>query len=131
MASPAYLEAQGHPQTVSDLADHRLIGFTGPDSLNYWHLAEGVRVKPQLAASSGEAVRQLCLRGNDLAYLSHFVVAEDFARGDLVTVMDALIVRPSPREAVSAVYYRNSGIALRIQVLMDFFAPRFGLVGCQ
>ena len=97
MASPAYLEAQGHPQTVSDLADHRL----------------------------------MCLRGNDLAYLSHFVVAEDFARGDLVTVMDALIVRPSPREAVSAVYYRNSGIALRIQVLMDFFAPRFGLVGCQ
>jgi DNA-binding transcriptional LysR family regulator len=58
LASPAYLEAHGKPRKVAELADHALLGFTQPESLNRWPL-RGVHgdewtIVPTVAASSGE-----------------------------------------------------------------------------
>tara|TARA_Y100001001_G_scaffold164820_1_gene199244 strand:- start:2057 stop:2953 length:897 start_codon:yes stop_codon:yes gene_type:complete len=125
VASPGYLQHRGQCRSLSDLAQHEIIGFTAPESLNLWHLGEGLKVSPTIRASSGETVRQLCLEGNGLAYLSHFMIREDIASGRLVEVLNDQLVRPNPRELVSAVYYRNTSLSSRIQVFLDFFEDRW------
>lgn len=125
VASPEYLRKHGPCSAPGDIGKHAVIGFTAPESLNIWHLENDLQVKPTIRASSGEVVRQLCLRGNGLAYLSHFMVGEDIARGRLVTVLDDFLVRPNARELVNAVYYRNTTLSSRIQVFLDFFSARW------
>ena len=125
VGSPEYFWEQGRCDTLEDLHRHTLIGFTAPETLNLWHVGEGVQIRPALRASSGEAVRQLCLRGNGLAYLSRFMVAEDLRQGRLVEVLSEQLIRPNPRELVNAVYYRNTTLSARIQVFLDFFGARW------
>lgn len=125
VASPEYLKRKGDCDSPADLQEHDIIGFTAPESLNFWHLGEGMRVRPTIRASSGEAVRQLCLQGNGIAYLSRFMIAEDLGKGSLVEMLDDYVVRPNPRELVNAVYYRNTTLASRIQVFLDFFTHRW------
>lgn len=125
VGSPDYLREQGLCQTPDDLAKHTLIGFTAPETLNLWHVGDGLQIRPAIRASSGEAVRQLCLRGNGLAYLSRFMVGEDVKQGRLVEVLGEHLTRPNPRELVNAVYYRNTTLSARIQVFLDFFSARW------
>lgn len=125
VASPAYLRRQGGCDSPAGLQEHYIVGFTAPESLNIWHLGEGIRMRPTIRASSGEAVRQLCLQGNGIAYLSRFMIANDLEKGDLVELLDGYVVRPNPRELVNAVYYRNTALSARIQVFLDFFAQRW------
>ena len=125
VGSPEYFRERGSCNTLEALPGHTLIGFTAPETLNFWHVGEGVQIRPALRASSGEAVRQLCLRGNGLAYLSRFMVSEDLREGRLVEVLSEHVIRPNPRELVNAVYYRNTTLSARIQVFLDFFGARW------
>ena len=128
LASPAYLAAPGRPRAVEDLARHTLLGFTQPESLNRWPLrgAHGDEwpTVPEIAASSGETLRQLALQGAGIVCLSDFMTAADRARGDLVQVLarDTADVR----QPVSAVYYRNTQLAARIACFLDFLQERMG-----
>ncbi|MGJ7611023.1 MULTISPECIES: LysR substrate-binding domain-containing protein [unclassified Variovorax] len=126
LASPAYLEAHGKPRKVAELAEHALLGFTQPESLNRWPL-RGVHgdewnIAPTVAASSGETLRQLALAGVGIACLSDFMTGADRASGALVQVLakDTADVR----QAVNAVYYRNTQLSARITSFLDFLSQR-------
>jgi DNA-binding transcriptional LysR family regulator len=122
LASPAYLQAHGRPRTVDDLRTHSLIGFTQPDSLNRWPLRHGpeerLAIAPSLRASSGETVRQLALAGHGIACLADFMTEADRQRGHLVQVLARHTVEAL--QPVHAVYYRNTELAARIRVFLDF-----------
>nr|WP_316641495.1 LysR family transcriptional regulator [uncultured Roseateles sp.] len=126
LASPAYLKQAGRPARVQDLARHRLLGFTQPDSLNTWPLhhvdGDGLAIRPAIHASSGETLRQLALAGAGIVCLSDFMTAADRAAGDLVQLLvsDTL----EQRQPVHAVYYRNTELASRIRCFVDFLAGR-------
>ncbi|MES2840455.1 MAG: LysR family transcriptional regulator [Pseudomonadota bacterium] len=128
LASPAYLAEHGRPKSVVDLAQHSLLGFTQPESLNRWPLrgAHGDEwpVVPDITASSGETLRQLALQGVGIACLSDFMSSADRERGDLVQVLvkDTVDVR----QPISAVYYRNTQLAARIACFLDFLQERMG-----
>ena len=96
MASPEYIARRGAPETVEDLAEHEVLGFTHPESLNVWPLkhagGSSYLATPTLATSSGETQRQLALRGVGIACLSDFVVREDIAAGRLVKVMELSLI---------------------------------------
>ncbi len=124
LAAPAYLKAHGRPRSVEDLRGHSLIGFTQPESLNRWPLrhagAEDYEITPALRASSGETVRQLALAGEGIACMADFMTRADRARGDLVQVLMPHTV--AQLQPVNAVYYRNTELAARIQVFVDYLA---------
>jgi len=126
LASPAYLQAQGRPRRAADLAGHRLIGNSQLPALNTWPLRTpqggGLAITPTLAASSGETIRQLALAGLGLVCLADFMTGADRAQGRLVQVLarETLEVR----QAVNAVYYRNTALASRITAFLDFMAAR-------
>ena len=132
LASPAYLERHGIPETVEALSQHVLLGFTQTETLNHWPLrhAEGDRlqIQPQLAASSGETLRQLALEGQGIVCLSHFMTHEDIRQGRLQVVLaDA---NSGYRQPINAVYYRNSQLALRIQCFLDFIQQKLSVYAC-
>lgn len=132
LASPAYLERHGIPETVEALSRHVLLGFTQTETLNHWPLrhAEGDRlqIQPQLAASSGETLRQLALEGQGIVCLSHFMTHEDIRQGRLhVVLADA---NSGYRQPINAVYYRNSQLALRIQCFLDFIQQKLSIYAC-
>jgi DNA-binding transcriptional LysR family regulator len=122
LASPAYIKVHGKPRTVEDLRRHSLIGFTQPESLNRWPLrhagGEDYEITPGLRASSGETVRQLALAGHGIACLADFMSQADRARGDLVQLLIAHTVEQM--QPVHAVYYRNTELAARIRVFVDY-----------
>ena len=77
MASPAYLAQHGTPRDVAALAEHTLLGFNEPDSLNHWPLPGAtdalLHVRPAVAVSSGETLRRLALEGVGIVSLSDFM----------------------------------------------------------
>jgi len=122
LAAPAYVKAHGKPRTVEDLRQHSLIGFTQPESLNRWPLrhagGEDYEITPGLRASSGETVRQLALAGHGIVCLADFMTQADRARGDLVQLLISHTVEQL--QPVNAVYYRNTELAARIRVFVDY-----------
>lgn len=126
LASPEYLKQYGTPKTVEDLAKHRLLGFTNPRELNLWPLrtANGDVFQPKLhiAASSGETLLRLTKTGAGIACLSNFMTANDLQDGSLVQILKPHTLEK--REAIHAVYYRNTQISPRISLFIDFLKER-------
>ncbi|MBD1389904.1 LysR family transcriptional regulator [Neiella sp. HB171785] len=127
VASPSYLAEHGTPQSAAALQHHQLLGFVGSNNLNRWPLQPALAIQPHLSASNGEVVRQLALAGHGIACLSRFMVAPDIAEGRLRSVLSSQLVAGSERELVHAVYYRSSGLAPRVSVLLDYLQQHLKL----
>lgn len=128
LASPAYLARQGTPRTTEDLARHVLLGFSQPASLNDWPLraADGdiVHIKPAIASSSGETLRQMALADLGIVCLSDFMTRADRRAGRLVQLFaDRTVEELQP---VHAVYYRNTALASRIGCFLDYLVGTLG-----
>lgn len=127
VASPEYLQQHTEMTHVDDLSIHKLIGFNDASKLNSWPLKTPVKLNFHMTGSSGETLRQLCLNHQGIALLSHFMIGEDLESGRLVEVLPEAIVRPNNREAIQAVYYKNSAVSSRILAFLDFIQPRLTL----
>jgi DNA-binding transcriptional LysR family regulator len=138
LASPEYLAEHGEPRTAAELRGHRLIGFTAPESLNDWPLFDDsrdlhspgnagarFRIVPDIAASSGETIRQLALAGGGIACLAAYMTSADVVSGRLRTVMDPHLL--DVRQPVSAVFYQSASMAGRAKAFLDFIAGRLVL----
>ncbi len=128
LASPAYLQRHGAPKTPAELAGHVLLGFSQPDSLNDWPVRNDdgttLRIKPTIASSSGETLRQIALAGLGIVCLSDFMTRQDQNDGQLRALFagQALEVR----QPINAVYYRNTALASRITCFVDHVINALG-----
>ncbi len=127
VASPEYLYQHNEVAHIDDLSTHKLIGFNDASKLNSWPLKTPFKLNFHMTGSSGETLRQLCLNHQGIALLSHFMIGEDLESGRLVEVLPEAIVRPNNREAIQAVYYKNSAVSSRILAFLDFIQPRLTL----
>lgn len=127
VASPDYLNTAPAISKLSDLNQHKLIGFTDSPKLNNWPLNSTTHLKFNLMASSGETVRQLCIANQGIALLSHFMIGDDLKTGKLIEVLPNSIITPNNREVVQAVYYKNSAVSSRIVAFLDFIKPKLSL----
>lgn len=122
LASPAYLAHAGTPRRVADLSDHSLLGFTQPETLNQWPVRDAggnpLHIRPDIASSSGETLRQLALAGEGIVCLSDFMTGADRKEGRLVQVMPKATL--DVRQSINAVYYRNTTLASRITCFIDY-----------
>ncbi|OAM52561.1 LysR family transcriptional regulator [Methylovorus sp. MM2] len=122
LASPNYLARYGIPATIDDFSRHTLLGFTEPASLNNWPLigASGNQHKivPNIAASSGESLRELALCDLGIVCLSNFMTHQDVAGGRLVPILEAHTAEHF--QPVHAVYYQNTRLSARISCFLNF-----------
>jgi DNA-binding transcriptional LysR family regulator len=130
LASPAYLKRHGTPTKPAQLEQHVLLGFNQPESLNDWPLrdADGgtVHIKPTIASSSGETLRQMTLAGLGIVCLSDFMTRDDRHGNRLVQLFPRQTL--DVRQPINAVYYRNTTLASRITCFVDHVV---GVLGKQ
>ncbi len=122
LASPTYLKKYGVPTRIEDLANHRLLGFTAPESLNIWPLnmddGTPLKITPDISASSGEVLLHLAIHGSGILLSSDFVSYEALANGELVQILTAQTNKL--RQPIHAVYYRNQAVSPRLRCFIDF-----------
>lgn len=107
-ASPSYLARWGHPNSVADLAQHRLIASSVSSTLNRWALAGGTRgqathwsVQGHTRSDNSAATLALVLNGVGMARLSDLVAWPHLASGALVSILaDSFDAEPVPIYAV-------------------------------
>ncbi|SDD01751.1 DNA-binding transcriptional regulator, LysR family [Cupriavidus sp. YR651] len=124
LASPAYVKAHGTPKDPASLVNHRLLGFTHPESLNQWPVRDEhgdlLQIEPSIRASSGETLRLLALAGEGIACLADFMTDADRAKGDLVELLPSHTIEI--RQPIHAVYYRNTQLSHRIAFFINYLS---------
>ena len=128
LASPAYLARHGMPAAPGELGRHVLLGFTEPETLNDWplHGVDGsvMRIRPTIASSSGETLRQMALANLGIVCMADFMTREDRASGRLVQLFPERTL--DVLQPINAVYYRNTVLAARITSFVDYVAAALG-----
>ncbi len=127
VASPAYLERHGAPETVGDLAHHNCLGFNFRRAAPVWPLKESGRivdrtVNGSLLANNGETVRRMALAGVGLARLGDYHARADIAAGRLVEVLAQAV--EGDEEQINAVYLGGTRLPQRVRLFLDFMVPR-------
>lgn len=130
-ASPDYIQRNGCPINAAELSHHICLGFTKPNKLNIWPLANGDQepqtINPTILADSGETLRQLALQGSGIACLSAFTVKQDIAEERLIPLLqDETRYIPIP---VNLVYYSDKAVSGRVRCFIDYMAQYMDLKG--
>ncbi|GGA45011.1 LysR family transcriptional regulator [Dyella nitratireducens] len=125
-ASSAYLEEHGVPQTLEDLAHHKLIHYVSvlgqrPPGFEYM---EGSRchympMQGVLTVNGVEAYASGCLAGLGITQTPREGVAHWLRSGRLVEVLPQYEAEPMP---VSLLYAHRRNLSVRVQVFMDWLA---------
>ncbi|MGO2342001.1 LysR family transcriptional regulator [Vibrio litoralis] len=125
VASPDYLQVNGTPTEVQQLSEHTLLGFSQASHLNNWHFKHAQNpLTFELHASSGEIIKQLCMNGMGITALSYYMIHRELNDGSLVEVLPNAIHHPNRRESIQAVYYKQSALASRISLFLDFIQDK-------
>ena len=126
VASPAYLQRRGTPQTPSDLSDHDCLRLrqssVRPRTWQLWRVAEPdnlleVAVHPMIAANHTDTLLRATMGGAGITSVSMDIVAPFLARGELVRVLNPWI---TGRLAMYAALPSRKFIPQRSRVFLDF-----------
>ena len=121
-ASPAYLERNGVPQQLAELARHQCIAIRERDQdFGRWKLAgphgpEAVRVSGALSTNNGELVHQWAIDGHGIILRSIWDVGASLADGRLIRVLPEY----SQEADVWAIYPTRLGAAANVRVCVQF-----------
>ncbi len=127
-AAPAYLKKHGAPRRPADLAAHNCLGYSYAASRNEWRFTgpngvESVRVAGRLNANNGDVLRLAAVRGEGIVIQPTFLIGDDLASGDLVSILPGFV----PDElAIQAVYPHSRHLSVKVRSFIDFLVARFG-----
>jgi len=129
VASPGYLKRYGTPQSIDDLSNHQLLGFSSLEKLNYWPIYDRsnnlLRIEANIKADSGETLRQLALCDTGIICLSDFVTSKDVQAGRLVPLFTANTVKIE--QPINIVYYKNGPLSKRVSSFIEFLKQEVDL----
>lgn len=124
--SPAYVARFGVPQTLADLAGHRLVHYSavlGSKPLGFEYVqgdADRTLAMPgQVTVNNAEAYQTACVAGLGIIQAPYVGLRALLAAGQLITVLPAFEARPMP---LSLVYASRRNQATRVRVVMDWLA---------
>lgn len=124
-ASPAYLAQHGRPRTPDELTAHRLIQFEPSGrSRQPWRLRDGygerlINIDPILSTNNADVARHAAVRGVGISQLPAFFMAEDIARGTLVSLLDGFEPKPLVIEAARSAFADRSQVSLRYLAALE------------
>ena len=123
-ASPEYLERYGVPQTIEDLAQHRLVhyvGVLGSRSEGFVYEQDGqvhrVPMAGSVTVNSTDAYESACLGGFGLIQVPRTGMNTYLDTGEVVTVLPQYT---APAMGISLLYARQRQLPLRVRVFMDW-----------
>lgn len=126
-ASPGYIKKHKAPKHPSELAEHRVIGYSYWSERDEWSFdgpggKQRVSVKPRMHSNNGDTCRAAALRHQGIILQPDFLVGEDLQRGDLVELLPEY---KAPTLGVHAVYPSRKHPPLKLRRLIDFLAAAF------
>jgi len=123
VASQAYLEAKGAPQTIAELPRHNCIGFRliGSGGVYDWELSDGdkiVEVKTTGTARVTDAshARELALAGVGIAYIFEPLVRRDLREGRLKWLLPKSAIG---EDGLFLYYPRRAALAPKLRAFID------------
>jgi DNA-binding transcriptional LysR family regulator len=121
VASPSYLSAQGHPQSIDDLRQHAHVRYMLAGRPFPITFADGTSLTPEgaLDADSADALRIAALNGVGIAQILRPNVREELSAGALNIVLPEL---PMPSVPVQVLHAFGRGMPSRARVFLDFVA---------
>lgn len=129
-ASPGYIDANGAPRKLVDLAHHNCLGYTlsrrmGVDQWSFG--VDGTVVAPvsgSFRANNGDVLRAAALAGLGLIYQPTFLVERDLRAGRLVPLpLDQATVLAGH---VHAMFRPDRRLPLKSRAMIDYLAERVG-----
>ncbi|MBL9046568.1 MAG: LysR family transcriptional regulator [Tabrizicola sp.] len=126
VASPAYLERHGIPKVPSDLAQHRMIAFTGLMPNREWRFLDGrsgkaVSFMPRFEINDAVSAIAAAEAGDGITVALSYMVARQMQSGTLVAVLDE--VTP-PAVPAHLVFPQSRHMAPKLRAFVDFASPR-------
>lgn len=124
-ASPDYIARHGRPESIADLAAHRLIAAHGqvPWKLHQQGVRKTVDFRSHVRTNSSEIVRELVLSGAGIALRSLWDIREYLATGALVPILPEW---EGPSDlAVYAVHLRAPGRPAAVDAFVDYLKAMF------
>ena len=128
LASPDYLKEHGTPQSIEDLADHRLLHYTNSRGEQIWRLTDKTGQEHQVPANTsfsvndGATLLNAAKEGLGLSNLPCFIYTDAMKRGELVKVLpdnQPLIM------GLYCVYPPGDYTQPKIRAMIDFMVSEF------
>lgn len=127
VASPGYLEANGHPQHPDELRNHRCLRYTLLRTGPQWHFRRGeelrsVPVDGPLLSNNGDVLLEATLAGVGIIQMPEFFAARAIHDGRLVPLFEDW---DQPDLAVWALYPHSRHLSPKVRAFVDFMVDRF------
>jgi len=128
VASPTYIERCGAPQTLDELANHRLLTLQlGNSPERVWPLQASGGELTSLSVESplcgdGLLVRRWAVAGHGITFKGLIDVIDDLESGRLVRVLPSF---DGPMSPIHAVLPSRTYISTRVRVLVELLAEAF------
>ena len=123
VASPAYLEEYGTPQTTEDLSQHICLLHGLQDSHLQWRIdGHLVQVKGRLRSNNLEFLRQNALSGLGITILPEVFVRHNIQSGQLISILNPMSFGQAN---VYVVYPGSRYISPKIRAFVDFCIKYF------
>lgn len=127
-ATPSYFEDHGVPLTLNDLVNHNCLDYINSGHKGYWRFKHptgqiSIPVSGRLRINDDEALSQVVLGGFGLALLPTYIIGKDIQSKRLQTVLSDYI---PIEQNLYAFFLPKRNLALKVRVLIDFLAERFG-----
>lgn len=124
VASPAYLEKHGTPQTPEDLKDHKVPLYSNMPAAHQWRFEkdgkiQSVRVDGTLMSNSGIMQLEAAIQGLTISAMPRFFSHCALERGELVQVLSDW---NSPLSHLYILYPERRLLPLKVRVFIDFLA---------
>ena len=121
-ATPDYLERNGVPRTLEDLAGHNCLAFNLQGGQQRgWYFQRGgkpvtIKVDGNLDCNDGELLHRWASEGLGLAWRSTWEIQAQLAAGELVTVLDDFAL---PDYDITAVYAQQRHLPAKVRFFID------------
>lgn len=125
-ASPDYLEKNGVPRHISELANHDCINVTVLPPANGWLLESegrelGMPIHAKLVVTTAEGGIEAAIRGAGIVQAQCYQVASAVRAGKLQLVLKDFEPKHAP---INLVYQRGKLVPAKIRAFLDHAAPR-------
>ena len=127
-ASAEYLAKFGHPLSVNQLKQHKLLHYSG-SPMSSWTLFDAagkqhsLAVNPEVIANNGDFLRDMAISGRGIVFIPTFIVWQALNTKKLIPILTEY---SSPDLSAYAVYPKTRYLSQRTRVLIDFLVDRFG-----
>ena len=126
-ASPSYLVKNGTPQTIEDLAHHKLLLYTYANKPNELHFTRDnktqiIKVRSLLEANDGQILRTAALEGLGILIQPNYIIYDDVVAGRLIPILEEWDL---PKLSINIAYQRRKNLPARVRAFIDFLIQHF------